>query len=109
MGLQAFLKSGFEQSLETFDAETVTIGSESFLAIIDEKTSARPLGVGAQKDERTLVIQFVAGAFTGALSSGQEVTARGEAWQISAEPDGIRTGQAAVTITLVEPDRRADF
>lgn len=109
MGVQDFLKSALAASLDTFDAETVTIGGTDISAIIDEKQHANPLGAGAKKAERTLTVQFAASAYTDPLTSGQSVDARGETWQISAEDGAIRKGQIATTLILVEPERRREF
>lgn len=110
MGLQQFLKTAFAASLGTFDAEEVRIGTEPpFMATADERRSNDPLGVGATKGERNLTIQFPSSSFPGKLKSGMKVRARGEDWQISAEPDAIRKGFAATTLELVEPERRREF
>lgn len=109
MGVQDFLKSAMASSLDTFDAETITIGSTDISAIIDETTHANPLGVGTKNKERTLTVQFLASAYTDPLTSGQSVTARGETWQISAEDGAISEGQIAITLVLVEPERRREF
>jgi hypothetical protein len=109
MGVQDFLKGALKRSMETFDAEEILIEGQTVLAIIDETSSANPLGTGAKKDERELTVQFAAADFQGKLKSGMKVTARDEVWQISAEDGGIRKGQVAVTVILVEPGRRPEF
>ena len=108
MNVQSFLKSALKSSLPTLGAETITIGGTSISAIINETESSNELGRGANKDERTLVVQFAADAYTGSTKSGVTVTARGQTWQISADSPSIRKGQVATTLTLVEPERRAE-
>ena len=105
MGVQRFIKSAFKASLKTFDAESVTIGGVDIQAVIDTNNSSNSLGLGAVDNERTLVVQFPAD-FTGELKSGMIAVARGEKWQISSEAGSIQRGQAAITVTLVEPERR---
>ena len=108
MSVQSFLKSALKSSLTTLGAETITIGGTSISAVIDETGSSNELGRGANKDERTLIVKFATDAYTGTMKSGTAVTARSQAWQISAEPESIRKGQVATTLTLVEPERRAE-
>jgi len=106
MNVQTFLKSAFKNSLSTLGAETIVIGGQSISAVEDETTSSNALGTGAANNERNLVVKFPADAYTGTLKSGTAVTARGQTWQISSEPDAIRKGQIATTLILVEPERR---
>lgn len=108
MSVQSFLKSALKSSLTTLGAETITIGGVTFSAVIDETASSNELGRGANKDERTLIVKFAADAYSGTMKSGTAVTARSQSWQISAEPDAIRKGQVATTLTLVEPERRSE-
>jgi len=106
MSVQSFLKSALKASLSIMGSETIVIGSTSIQAIEDETGSSNALGTAANNNERTLVVKFAADAYTGALKSGMTVTARGQSWQISSEPDSIRKGQIATTLVLVEPERR---
>lgn len=78
------------------------------LAVEDETTLHNPLGTAATNNERTLVVKFPADAYTSPLKSGMAVTARDQAWQISSDPDSIRKGRIAITLTLIEPERRND-
>lgn len=106
MGVQQFLKAALKASMPVFDEESITIGGSTFGAIIDETASRNELGKGASLNERTLVVQFPADSYTGALKSGQFVTARGLQWQIDAnDPGAVRRGQIATTLVLVEPER----
>lgn len=87
-------------------SEEITIGSTKIQAIEDETASSNALAIAATNNERTLVVKFPADAYSGALKSGMTVNARGEDWQISSDPDSVRKGQVAITIVLVEPERR---
>lgn len=106
MNVQSFLKSAFKGSLAIMGSEEIVISGVKIQAIEDEVASSNPLGIAATNNERTLVVKFPADAYTGALKSGMTVTARSQSWQISSEPDSIRKGQIATTITLIEPERR---
>lgn len=108
MSVQRFLKSAFTKSLGIMGSEEITIGSTIIQAIEDETGSSNALGKSATNSERTLIVKFVTGAYTGVLKSGTKVQARDQNWQISADPDSIRKGQIATTIVLVEPERRAE-
>jgi hypothetical protein len=89
-------------------AEQITIGSTKIWAIIDETSSSNALGIGAKNNERNIVVKFAADAYTGTIKSGTTVTARSQQWQVSAEPDSIRKGPVAITLSLVEPERRSE-
>lgn len=106
MSVQTFLLTAFKKSLATMGSEEITIGSTKIQAIEDETESSNALGIAATDNERTLVVKFPADAYTGELKSGMTVLARSESWQISSEPNSIRKGRIAITIVLVEPERR---
>jgi hypothetical protein len=106
MSVQTFLLTAFKKSLATMGSEEITIGSTKIQAIEDETASSNALAIAATDNERTLVVKFPADAYTGALKSGMTVLARSETWQISSDPDSIRKGKIAITIVLVEPERR---
>lgn len=108
MSVQSFLLTAFKKSLSTLGAEEIMIGSTRIQAIADETASSNALAMAATNNERTLTVKFAADAYTAALKSGMVVSARGENWQISSDPDSIRKGQAAITIVLVEPERRSE-
>lgn len=109
MGIQSQTLAFLKANLSQFDAETITIGATNISAVINEVESSNMLGGGAKRTERSLTVQFAADAYASALRSGQAVTARGQTWQISAEPGAIRKGIAAITLLLVEPERRSDY
>lgn len=106
MSVQRFLLAAFKKSLPTMGAEEITIGSTKIQAVEDETASSNALAIAATDNERTLVVKFPADAYNGALKSGMTVLAREETWQISSEPDSIRKGKVAITLVLVEPERR---
>lgn len=87
-------------------SEEITIAGVKIQAVIDETTSSNALGIGATNNERTMVVKFPPASYTGTLKSGKAVIARGQTWQIAGDPDSIRKGQAAITLTLIEPERR---
>ena len=87
-------------------AEEITIGATVIHAIEDETSSSNALARAATNNERTLVVKFPSDAFAGALKSGMTVTARDQAWQISGDQDSVKRGKVAITLTLVEPERR---
>lgn len=95
--------------MSQFDGETITIAGTDVLAVISETESSKELGQGPKKEERSLTAQFSLADYSTAIKSGQTVTARGQTWQVSSEPGSVRRGAAAVTIVLVEPERRQDF
>ena len=109
MSVQDFLKTSMASSMPTFGSETVTIGSESVQAIIDETERSNPLTAGAKSEERTLVIQFPSSSYARQIRSGDRVHARGKDWKVSPEDGSVRKGQIATTLTLVEPERRREF
>jgi len=104
MNVQNFLKSAFKGSLSIMGSEPIVISGVTIQAIEDETASSNALGTAAANNERMLVVKFPADAFTGPLKSGIAVAARAQSWQISAEPDSIRKGQIATTITLIEKE-----
>lgn len=106
MNVQSFLKSAFKGSLSMLGSETITIAGRSIQAIEDETQSSNSLGIAASDNERMLVVKFAADAYPGAIKSGMAVQARGQSWQVSSDPDAIRRGQIATTLTLIEPERR---
>jgi hypothetical protein len=108
MSVQRFLLAAFKRSLATMGAEEITIGNMKILAIQDETASSNSLGTGAKNNERNLTVKFAADAYTLPIKSGQRVTARGQQWQVSAEPESIRKGPVAITLELVEPERRSE-
>lgn len=108
MGVQKFLKSALKSSMATFDAEEIGIGDTLLHAIIDESRMGSELGIGANKNERTLIVQFPYSSYMGKLKSGMMVYARGQKWQIHVEGESIKIGPIATTLTLVEPERRAE-
>lgn len=106
MGIQDTVKAMLSRAMDQFDGETIVIGGTSVAAVIDMKEAGEMLSTGAKAAERTLVVVYSVADYSGAVRSGTSVTARGETWQVSPEPGSIRRGQAAVTLTLVEPERR---
>lgn len=101
------LLSQFKKSLSIMGSEEITIGATKIQAIEDETESSNALAIAATDNERTLVVKFPADAYTGALKSGMTVLARDQTWQISADQgSSIRKGQIAITLVLVEPERR---
>lgn len=106
MGIQDTVKTMLSREMEKFDGETIVIDGNSVSAVIDMKEVGDLLSTGAKATERTLVVVYSVADYSGAVRSGTSVTARGETWQVAPEPGSIRRGQAAVTLTLVEPERR---
>ena len=106
MNVQSFLKSALKVSLPMLGAETIIIAGKSIQAVEDETHHSNSLGIAAVDSERMLVVKFPADAFRGAITSGMAVTARGQSWQVSSDPDAIRKGQIATTLILIEPERR---
>lgn len=106
MNVQNFIKTAFKSSLSTFGAETITIAGQDVQAIIDETISSNAAGRGTKDNRRALVVKIPGGLVSGKVRSGDAVKARGEDWHVGADEDSIRHGQAALTITLVEPGRR---
>lgn len=102
MGIQSFIKAALKSSLSTFDAETVTIGEQSGSAVIDMTDASMSLDMGGDDNQRSLRAVFAVDAFDPLPKSGQRATCRGRIWKI-AEVD---TGQAVLSITLTEPDKR---
>ena len=109
MGIQQQVKAFLSSAMSQFDGETIVIGGDNVTAVISENEIAGALDAGAKKVERTLTVQFAADAYTDTIKSGESITARGETWKVSSEPGSIRRGAAAVTLTLVEPERRRAF
>jgi hypothetical protein len=106
MSAQTLLLSQFKKSLASLGSEEITIGATAIQAIEDETASSNALATAATNNERTLVVKFPADAYTAVLKSGMTVLARSQTWQISSDPDSVRKGQVAITIVLVEPERR---
>lgn len=106
MSVQSFLLAAFKKSLPTMGAEEITIGSTKIQAVEDETASSNALGIGATNNERMLVVKFPADSYVGYLKSGMTVLAREQTWQISSDPDSIRKGRVAITLVLIEPERR---
>jgi hypothetical protein len=106
MGIQQRVKSFLSSAMDQLDGETITIGGTDVSAVIDATEVGDMLGSGAKATQRTLVVQYSIADYSAAVRSGESVTARGETWQVAAEDGGVRRGQAAVTLTLVEPERR---
>jgi hypothetical protein len=108
MSVQSFLLTAFKKSLATMGSEEIIIGSTKIQAVEDETGLSNALAIAATDNERTLVVKFPADAYTGALKSGTTVLARSESWQISSDPDSIKKGRIAITLVLVEPERRKE-
>jgi hypothetical protein len=108
MSVQSFLLAAFKKSLVMMGAEEITIGSTKIQAVEDETASSNALATAATNNERNLIVKFPADAYAGTLKSGMTVLARSQTWQISSDPDSIRKGKVAITIVLVEPERRND-
>jgi hypothetical protein len=102
MGVQSFIKSALKSSLGVMDAEPVTIGDATALAVIDMTDSAMTLDIGGDDNRRSLRAIFAADAFATLPKSGQRATCRGKTWKIIE----VDSGQAVLSITLEEPDRR---
>ena len=96
-------------SMSSFSSETISIGGESVPAVIDVLDLGVALGVGAKTEERSLRVVFSPEDYDEVIRSGETVTARGESWQVGSDPGSIQRGQAAITILLVEPERRSQF
>lgn len=103
------LKSMLSGAMSQFDSETIVIAGTNVPAVINETDLSNSLGAGAKKTERTLVAVFSLADYDASIRSGQSITARGQTWQVATEPGSIRRGQVAVTLVLVEPERRNDF
>lgn len=89
-----------------FDPEEIIIGGVKVMAILDETRSDNQLGTAAMNNRRTLVVQFQTADYSAKIKSGAVVTARAQKWQVSSDPDSIKKGQVATTLTLIEPERR---
>lgn len=109
MGIQNMVKAFLSSSMPQFDGETITIGGSNIIAVISETESANSLGTGPKKTERSITAQFSRADYGATIKSGAVVTARGETWRVSSDPGAIRRGAAAVTLVLIEPERRQDF
>lgn len=106
MGIQDTIKALLSSEMDKFDGETIVIDGTNVTAVIDVTEAGDMLSTGAKATERTLVVQYSLADYSSAVRSGTSVTARGETWQVAPEPGSVRRGQAAVTLTLVEPERR---
>jgi hypothetical protein len=84
------------------DAESVTIGEDSALGVIDMTDSMMNLDIGGDDNKRSLRAIFPADAFATLPKSGQRATCRGKTWKIIE----VDIGQAVLSITLEETDRR---
>jgi hypothetical protein len=106
MGIQNRVKSMLSSMMDQLDGETITIDGTDFTAVIDQVEVGDMLSTGAKATQRTLIAQYSRADYDPVVRSGTTVTARGESWQVSAEDGGVKRGIAAVTLTLVEPERR---
>ena len=109
MGIQDRVKGFLSTSIDQFDGESIVIGGETIKAVIDTLDLGIALGVGAKTEERNLRVQFSTADYNSSIRSGDTITARGATWQVSSEPSAIQRGQAAITLILVEPERRNEF
>lgn len=109
MGIQDRVKGFLSSAIDQFDGEPIVIGGETIKAVIDTLDLGIALGVGAKIEERSLRVQFSTADYNATIRSGDTITARGETWQVSSDPTAILRGQAAITLMLVEPERRNEF
>lgn len=102
MGINAFVKSALTSSLDTFDAEDVTINGETKRGVIEDLGSLSELGEGGDRNERTIRVSFPGASFTTTPASGKYATCRGKKWQIETVDDS----PGVLVITLEEQERR---
>lgn len=102
MGVAAFVKSCFNSSLTTFDAEDVTIGAETKKGVIEDIGAEKFIEEGGENNERAIRVAFPADAFTTVPTSGKKATCRGLTWQISR----VDNGPGSLVIEMEEPERR---
>lgn len=102
MGVAQFVKAAMASSLDTFDAEDVTINGETRRGVVSNNGAEMEIGSGGDNTERSLSVTFPANAFTKTPKSGRFVMCRGEKWQIAT----VDANPSTLRITLEEPERR---
>lgn len=102
MGIANFVRTAFNSSLTTFDAEDVTIGAETKKGVVEDIGTELNLGMGGDTIRRALRVTFPAGAFATVPSRKAAATCRGLSWVLGP----VDNGPGALIIELHEPDRR---